>query len=189
MIERPLVSFVIPVRDDALRLKVCLDSIKANGYPADRVQVIVVDNSSIDDSGWIARQAGAAVVIAPDATVSELRNRGAARATGEILAFVDADHAICPDWISSAVAILSDDDVAATGAPYASPPASNWVQRSYNLLRDHPQSPVDVEWLGGGNLAMKRAIFCRIGGFDQSLEACEVVDICVGTRICGRIIS
>jgi glycosyltransferase involved in cell wall biosynthesis len=189
MIGRPLVSFVIPVRNDAHRLHVCLESIKANDYPSERVQIVVVDNGSIDDSACVARQAGATVISVPDACVSVLRNRGAACATGDVLAFVDADHTICPDWIRSAVALLSRDDTVAAGSPYTSPPYANWVQRHYDLLRNHPQSCVDVEWLGAGNLAIKRAVFERIGGFDQSLEACEDVDLCIRARASGRLVS
>jgi hypothetical protein len=35
-----------------------------------------------------------------------------------------------------------------------------------------------VSWLGSGNLAIKRSVFDRIGGFDASLTACEDVDLC-----------
>ena len=57
--HRQRFSFVIPVRDDARRLEVCLASIAANDYPRDLVQIIVVDNGSRDDSAAVARAAGA----------------------------------------------------------------------------------------------------------------------------------
>jgi GT2 family glycosyltransferase len=190
MIECPLVSVVIPVRNDARRLQVCLESIKANDYPADRIELIVVDNGSTDNSVRVARQAGATVLSIAGVSVAELRNRGAACARGEILAFVDADHAINTNWIAAAVAILSTDDVAAAGAPYLPPSGANWVQCRYNLLREHRESTSEVEWLGGGNLAMSRAVFDRAGGFDPSLEACEDVDLCMRIRACGgRILN
>jgi glycosyltransferase involved in cell wall biosynthesis len=190
MTDRPLVSFVIPVRNDAHRLHVCLESIRANDYPRERVQIIVVDNGSIDDSASVARQAGATVISVPDACVSVLRNRGAECATGDVLAFVDADHVIGSDWIHSAASVLSVEDVAATGAPCTSPPAGTWVQRRYDLLRHHPQSYVDVDWLGSGNMAVKRSFFDRAGGFDSRLAACEDVDLCIRIRASGgRIVS
>jgi GT2 family glycosyltransferase len=188
MIAFPLVSFVIPVRNDARRLQVCLSSIKANDYPADRIELIVVDNGSTDDSVHVARRAGATVISLPKAPVAELRNRGAARARGDILAFADADHAISAGWTKAAVAILRKDDVAAAGAPYLPPATANWVQRRYNLLRRHSQSRVEVEWLGGGNLALKRSVFERVGGFDRSLESCEDVDLCLRIRTGGGTI-
>jgi GT2 family glycosyltransferase len=186
----PLVSFVIPVRNDAQRLQVCLDSIKANDYPEERIELIVVDNGSTDDSPNVARQAGAAVLSVPRASVGELRNRGGLYACGDILAFVDADHAIGTDWIGEAVAALSMHDVAAAGTHCRPPAGAKWVQSRYDLLRNHVEAFADVEWLGGGNLVIKRQVFNGIGGFDCSLEACEDVDLCKRIRgIGGRILN
>src|SRR5580765_3330169 len=119
----PLVSFVIPVRDDAVRLGKCLESINRNHYPRGLVEVIVVDNGSTDDSAQVARRHGA-IVLRSTGRVAELRNRGARAALGGILAFVDSDHEIDGRWIRTAVAVLSDNDVAAAGAPYVAPPAA-----------------------------------------------------------------
>ena len=46
----PLVSFVIPVRNDASRLRRCLATVMANDYPRDLMEVLVVDNGSTDGS-------------------------------------------------------------------------------------------------------------------------------------------
>jgi GT2 family glycosyltransferase len=86
--------------------------------------------------------------------------------------------------------VLSAADVAATGAPCLTQPGSNWVQQQYDGLRDHPIRRQDVAWLGSGNLAVKRAAFDRVGGFDASLTACEDVDFC--NRLAqsgGRIVA
>ena len=186
----PVVSFVIPVRNDAARLRRCLDSIARNHYPADCVEVIVVDNGSRDRSADVARQCGARVLLISDAAVADLRNRGAAAARAGILAFVDADHEIDPHWIRHAVATLAGDDVAAAGAPYVSPDGATWVQRRYDGLRTRPSEPADVEWLGSGNLVLRRAVFDEVGGFDTSLETCEDVDLCQRIRDRGhRIVA
>jgi len=184
--DRPVVSFVIPVRNDAARLRRCLDSIARNEYPADCVEVIVVDNGSRDGSPDVARQCGARVLLISDAAVADLRNRGAAAARAGILAFVDADHEIDPHWIRHAVATLAGDDVAAAGAPYVSPDGATWVQRRYDGLRTRPSEPADVEWLGSGNLVLRRAVFDEVGGFDTSLETCEDVDLCQRIRDRGH---
>ena len=47
---RPLVSFVIPVKNDAARLRRCLTSIVRNDYPRELIELIVVDNDSTDGS-------------------------------------------------------------------------------------------------------------------------------------------
>ena len=175
---RPVVSFIIPVRNDAQRLRCCLNSIVSNHYPRELIEMIVIDNHSTDGSGRVARDCGAVVLHSPTGSVAELRNRGARTALGTILAFVDADHEIDPHWIETAVDVLSAPNVAATGAPYESEPTANWVQRQYDGLRDRPASRQDISWLGSGNLAVKRSAFQALGGFNADLTACEDVDLC-----------
>jgi GT2 family glycosyltransferase len=186
---QPRVSFVIPVRDDAVRLRRCLESIQRNEYPGDLVEIIVVDNGSTDESARVALAHGA-IVLRADGRVAELRNRGARAALGNILAFVDSDHEIDRRWIPTAVDVLSTDGVAATGSPCVGPPAANWVQQSYDGLRRRPPARQDVDWLGSGNLIVSRGAFERLGGFDQTLEACEDVDLCNRLRRAGhRIVA
>jgi glycosyltransferase involved in cell wall biosynthesis len=182
----PRVSFIIPVRDDAMRLSRCLESISGNDYPRDRVEVIVVDNESVDGSDRIARDARADVVTARHQRVSALRNAGAAVARGDILAFVDADHEIDSGWIRRAVATLADDRVAATGAPSLAPSDGNWVQHRYDGLRPRVTHRRDVEWLGSGNFAVKCDVFRSLEGFDESIETCEDVDLCRRLRASGH---
>ena len=126
----------------------------------------------------VARQRGARVLQGTNCSVAALRNKGARAALGGILAFVDADHEIDRQWIATAVEVLSDAHVAATGSPYLPAPGSNWVQQQYDGLRDRPAARQDVSWLGSGNLAVKRTAFEKVGGFNAELTACEDVDLC-----------
>lgn len=186
---QPLVSFIIPVRNDAERLRRCLTSIVANDYPRELIELIVVDNNSTDASARAAREFGS-VVLTVAGTVAELRNRGARAALGSILAFVDADHEIDRGWIAHAVDALSDATVAAAGAPYVTDPCANWVQHQYDGLRSRSATREDVSWLGSGNLAIKRAWFERVHGFNQHLTACEDVDLCNRLQQAGaRIVA
>ncbi len=161
-----------------LRLQRCLSSIVSNCYPRALIEIIVVDNDSTDGSAKAARDYGAIVIRASDTSMAALRNRGARAALGGILAFADSDHEIDRNWIETAVGVLAAPDVAATGAAPLTQPSPNWVQQQYDGLRSRPAACEDVTWLGSGNLAVKRAVFERVGGFDASLTACEDVDLC-----------
>jgi GT2 family glycosyltransferase len=186
----PRVSFVIPVRNDASRLERCLSSINSSAYPRTQLEVLVIDNGSTDDSAAVANQLGADVISMPQGHVAALRNHGARLAAGDLLAFVDADNEIAPDWIGSAVETLSSPGVAATGALYTAPEDGTWVQRTYGFLRGRPRGKHDVEWLGSGNLVVWRSFFEAVRGFDTSLETCEDVDFCNRLRATGaRIVS
>jgi GT2 family glycosyltransferase len=179
------VSFIVPVRNDANGLERCLNSIAVAGAESKRtVDVIVVDNESIDGSGARAHALGARV-IRLQGRVARLRNLAATSARGDVLAFVDADHEIAPDWVTAAMARLEDESIAAIGAAYHPPASANWVQRAYDLLRDHQPGFTRVAWLGSGNLAVRRRCFEAVGGFDETLETCEDVDFCQRLRRAG----
>jgi GT2 family glycosyltransferase len=187
---RPLVSFVIPVRNDEVRLQRCLRSITGNEYPRDLIEIIVVDNESTDGSAAAARALGAIVITSPGDSVAAHRNRGARAALGSILAFADSDHEIDRRWIDTAISVLADSGVAATGSAYLTQPCPNWVQQQYDGMRARPSKREDVNWLGSGNFAVKRAAFERVGGFNASLTACEDVDLCNRLRLAGyRIVA
>ena len=183
-----MVSFVVPVRNDAARLDRCLRSIRASEYRADLIEIVVADNGSTDTSAAVGRAHGAVVLELPGLRLGALRNRAAAAARGEVIAFVDADHEIVPGWIPAAVATLADPGVAADGAACFPPEPGTWVQRLYDRHRPHPSGAERVDWLGSGNMAVTRAAFEAAGGFDVSLETCEDVDLCRKIRASGRAI-
>ena len=186
MKSTPVISFVVPVRNDAVRLRRCLASISRNEVRAGHLEILVVDNGSRDGSGRVARKAGARVLTCPDVGVAELRNRGAAATSGEILAFIDADHEIGSGWIDQVLRDLEEPGIGAVGAHYLAPPVGTWVQRSFNAMRQHGAGRCDVEWLPSGNLAVWRQDFERLHGFDTSLESCEDFDFCRRLRATGR---
>jgi GT2 family glycosyltransferase len=186
----PDVSFVIPVRNDEANLRRCLASILQCDYTNGRVEIVVVDNGSDDRSAMTARDTGAVVLEEPGLRVGELRNRAARVARGEILAFVDADHEIDAGWIRAAVETLALPNVGGVGALCDPPTPGTWVQRTYGALRGRTPDRVDVSWLGAGNLAVRRSVFERLGGFDPTLESCEDVDLCQRLRTAGhRLVS
>ena len=186
----PTVSVIVPVRDGARWLPGLIASIRANAYPADRIEIVVANHQSTDDSAAIAAAAGALVVDVYGGPVGRIRNHAVRRSRGEVLAFIDADHWIAPSWLSSAVQTLSLPRVGAAGSLCHPPRDGGWVQRAYDGLRNRPEGTAEVEWLGSGNLAVWRRVFDALGGFDETLEACEDVDLCQRLRKAGyRLLS
>ena len=180
---------IVPVRNDAVRLARCLASLAADAVPSG-TEVIVADNGSTDDSARVARESGARVLELPGLRVSELRNSAAREATGDLLAFVDADHQLLAGWTTAAIDSMRDETVGAAGAKYLPPPGGTWVQQMYGVLRGRTAGRGETEWLGSGNMVVRRRAFDQVGGFDDSLEACEDVDLCRRLRAAGfRIIA
>lgn len=188
--ELPFISIVIPVKNDARRLAVCLSSLKQQDYPPDRYEVIVVDNGSHDGSGKVAAEAGATVLEHPQLAVGALRNRGVAAARGSVLAFVDADHELPRDWLHAGQNVLhSDPSIHAAGAPCLAPPQGTWVQRYWQAHRLKAQERRLVDWLGAGNMFVRREAFEQAGGFREDLVAAEDVDLCLRLKRQGAIAS
>lgn len=107
----PLVSVVIPARDEARNIERCLRSVLAAAYP--RLEVIVVDDHSGDGTGAIARRTAGGdprvrVIANPDLPPGWFGkpwacHNGAAAARGGILCFIDADTAHAADLVPRAV--------------------------------------------------------------------------------------
>lgn len=119
----PLVSVVIPARDEARNIARCLHSVLATTYPL--VEVIVVDDHSRDGTGEIARRIATADGVYRDGR-SRVRvveapalpdgwfgkqwacHTGAAAATGELLCFIDADTWHAPELLARSVNAMRD---------------------------------------------------------------------------------
>lgn len=177
-------AFVIPVRNDPDRLEHCLQSIRTAVGPAD-VRVVVADNGSTDDTAQRAEAAGAEVLSLPGLRVGAVRNAAALVCTEELVAFADADHELDPGWVRAALDVMRDPGVGGAGAAYEPPSPGTWVQQAYGALRGITRGRHDTEWLGAGNLVVRREAFAAVGGFDTSLEACEDVDLCSRLRAAG----
>ena len=109
--EPPLVSLVIPARNEAHNIRRCVESALASRYP--RLEVIVVDDHSTDATGAIvtelAKRDARLRVITPPALPAGWFGKqwacatGAKVARGEVLGFMDADTAQAPDLVTRVV--------------------------------------------------------------------------------------
>ena len=108
----PLVSFVIPTLNSERYIRGCLESIRSQDYPADRVEIVVCDGGSTDATREIASEFGAVIAENPDRIAESGKAVGVRRATGEILAFVDSDNELVgSDWLTRMVAPFADPGI------------------------------------------------------------------------------
>jgi glycosyltransferase involved in cell wall biosynthesis len=111
----PRVSVIVPAHDAAAVVGETLDSIAAQSY-RDFV-VIVADDASADDTAAVARAAGARVVATErNVGPAGARNTALAHATGELVAFLDADDLWLPQYLARQVACF-DAATAGDGGP------------------------------------------------------------------------
>jgi len=93
---------VIPARDDADMLAVCLDALERQTRRPDGI--VVVDNGSTDATAEVARRHGARVVEVPEPGIPRAASAGYdAAVDAELIARLDADSVPPPDWIAHAL--------------------------------------------------------------------------------------
>ena len=108
----PSVSFAIPVLNSARVLRRCLQTIREQDYPADRVEIAVADGGSTDRTLDICRAAGVRVVPNRLRTGEAGKLQAARACTGDLIAFVDSDNWLeGPGWLRSMVAPFEDPQV------------------------------------------------------------------------------
>ena len=108
----PPVSLIIPAYDEEAVIAAKVANARALDYPRERLQIVVASDGSTDATAERARAAGADLVLElpPGGKVAAL-NAGAEAATGEVLAFSDANSVWTPDALRALVAPLADPKV------------------------------------------------------------------------------
>ena len=178
----PRVSVVICAYNAADTIGECLTSLEALTYPD--TEILVVDDGSRDDTAAIARrQPGVRVIDRVNGGLGAARNAGLAAASGEIIAFTDADCRVDPDWLTYLVQPMLVSDVAGAGGPNVVPPDDPWLAQ---CVARSPGGPTHVmlddrtaEHVPGCNMAFRRDALLAIDGFNPVyLRAGDDVDIC-----------
>jgi glycosyltransferase involved in cell wall biosynthesis len=101
---RPTVSLIMPTLNAGALLDNCLASVAAQNYPRDRVQIILADAFSKDDTRAIAARYGVTVLDDPGTNMEEGKHLALAHATGDYIVFVDADNEFShPEYLELAV--------------------------------------------------------------------------------------
>lgn len=188
---RPVVSLVIPCRNEAETLPRVLDSLKKQDYPAHLIELIIVDGMSSDGTLAAVEQflksakPGFRVRILqnPDRTTPQGLNLGIRAATGEVIFTLSGHTFYSPNYISGALATMAQYSADAVGSVAVTLPGANTVVGRAIAL-------VLSSRLGVGGSRMRlagradatpqvadtascpgyhRRVFTRVGMFDENL--------------------
>jgi mycofactocin system glycosyltransferase len=195
----PFVSIIIPVMDRAEELGRCLESISNIRYPKEKLELIVVDDGSRDNSKDVAASFGALVLDSGGTGMgpAAARNCGSRSASGELLAFIDSDCIASTQWLEELVGLFDDPEVAAVGGLVDGMHTSSFLDR-YELVMSSltlgnrersGQQGEDTFYLPSCNMLVHSAAFRTAAGFDPELHVGEDVDLSWRLRDTGyRII-
>ena len=181
----PSVSIILAARGRHAATRACVASLLALDYPGAPCEIIVVDDASAPPLA--PALAGLPIrLIRLDRNLgqSAARNRGAAMAGGNLLAFIDNDCLAEPGWLTALVPHFADPEVAIVGGRTVAPAADGAIA-AFEAVR----SPLDMGAHGGAvgpdetiaylptcNLVVRREVFQNIGGFEAGMRVGEDVD-------------
>ena len=178
----PKVSVVVACYNGAQTLRACLESLGGLNYPD--YEVILVDDGSTDATAQIASLFPQVVYVRqPHHGLSVARNSGISSATGEVVAFTDADCRADEDWLYYLVGELVEQQVAGVGGPNYLPAEDSAVAAAVMVS---PGGPAHVmltdrvaEHVPGCNMAFYKWALQDAGCFDPAFhQAGDDVDIC-----------
>lgn len=197
----PLVTVIIPTYNRRRWIGECLDSVKAQTYP--HVETLVVDDGSTDGTvGWLRaepRYSFARVHVQPrNGGASVARNDGIRLARGELVAFIDSDDALAPTHVERAVKVFGEHPqigLFCCDSTMIGPDGEvlwggrTWHQTQSELKR-HPietgfRSLEDIFLFSNcfPGFTLPRAVFERVGYFDQSIFPMDDYDLAL--RVAG----
>ena len=202
----PRFSVVIPAYNSAATLARAIESVRAQSWPAH--EIIVVDDGSTDATADVARQFGEDVrlIRQPNSGVSAARNAGAAAASGDWLAFLDADDWYAPErirlhaeWIAEDAGLdfltgdyeYRDAANALLGTSMAQHAAGRaMLAKCGGASRGVIDTPTEIaafvaDHFGDTHtLSLPRARFVELGGYPTGFKVCE--DVHFLTRLVAR---
>ncbi len=179
----PIITIIIPARNEAENIAACLDALIAQRYPADKRQIIVVDDHSTDNSAAI-------VLASSEHNVQLLSLEGYKKeetnsykkkaismamehATGDIIVGTDADCSMGENWLQSIAANFNEEVTVFLAMPVAYKEGKGFLsifqQLDFYTLQGITAAVVHNQkqnMCNGANLAYSRAAFDAINGFE-----------------------
>lgn len=159
---------IIPTYNSDSTLEVCLKSIKVQTYS--NIEVIVVDNYSVDETRRIAKEHHARFLLqGPERSAQ--RNYGARNANGEYFFFIDSDMKLTPNLVGECVSVASLMEADAVVVPEFSIGESFWAK-----VKALDRATTIGDPFFEAARFFKRRAFERLGGYDKEITGVEDYD-------------
>ena len=180
-------SVVICTYNRGKYLPMVLDSLRAQQFPLDAFEIILVDNNSTDTTGDIIRtyrqenpSLPLSYLVEYNQGISYARNRGVTEAKGDVIVFIDDDETVEPDFLRGVDDFFTRYPDAGISAgpviPVYETREPHWLSHFTRRLVTGEYrkgncvkllSPKDYP--GTGHACFRRALFLRYGAFDTNL--------------------
>jgi len=187
-----MISVVVPAFNEEEYIGECLKSLTAQDYKGE-YEVLVVNNSSTDNTVNIAGSYGVRIVNCQEKGVINARQKGTEEARGDIIVQADADTLYPADWLSGIHRHFSSDGRISAVAGffyYREPPTWSWleywIRKTGNNILGKPflKRPLFVS---GANFAFRKDDFIKAGGYNHDEMYPDQWGICRSLSRAGKI--
>jgi succinoglycan biosynthesis protein ExoA len=179
-VRAPLVTVIMPVRNEEDSLRRCMDSLLASDYPQGRLEILVADGMSSDRSREILAEYSqrfpfVRVLDNPGRIVPTGLNEAIRQAKGDIIVRVDAHTVFATDYIRQCVHFLQTTDAGNVGGPQRSvgkgyqseaiaiATTSRFAAGDAKFRFSEREAWVETVYLG----AWRKQTLLELGGFDE----------------------
>jgi glycosyltransferase involved in cell wall biosynthesis len=174
-----MISFVVPTYNEENNIIQLIENLNDIAKGLD-YEIIICDNGSTDNTVYIAELLCQPVVIivSPYVTIGALRNLGVKKAKGDILVFLDADMRLTPQWRNNLHTDTITDNMI-TGSEPSIPMNPTWIEECWYKVHENEGI---ANTMSTGHMIIRKSWFNTIGGFDETLEVGEDLDISIRAR-------
>lgn len=186
----PLVSVILPARNEERLLPAALRSVREQTLDRRLIEAIVVSNGSTDATVEVARreavavaaESGPVIEVVGDVPpgIARAKNLGAGRARGRLLVFMDADSRMSPGLLAAVQRRAKEGERAASIRIVAD--GDDPIDHAFFWVIENGKRLVRIR---ANMFWCERGLFEELGGFDESLNHAEDLDFLVRARRAG----
>ncbi len=177
------VSIVAPAYNEGENIRACINSLKAQDFPKERFEIIIVDNNSTDNTLEIIKNLDVIYTIEHRKGRGEARNAGIMMAKGDIIALIDSDCVAEKNWLNYIVSAFADPNVGCVAGEIVAVENENSSMLEQYLIRkghlsqkEHTEHPF-LPYAATANAAYRREVFNKIGLFAEKMSSEEDADL------------
>ncbi|MFW6053005.1 MAG: glycosyltransferase [Desulfosalsimonas sp.] len=166
----PFVSVIIPTYHDWDRLRTCITALKAQTYPRNRFEVLIVNNDPDDEPPELELPGNFRLISESKPGSYAARNKGIRASQGEILAFTDSDCIPYPDWVEKAVHNLNAgaERIAGRVELFYNGGRLTWAEKYEKAYAFRQENKADSGTSVTANMVTWRPNFEKVGLFDDT---------------------
>ena len=188
----PDFSVIIPTYFEERALKGTLSSIEraSSGHST---ETIIVDGGSTDRTVDIANQFTQNIHVLDQRGIGLARNHGARHARGDVLVFLDSDTMVPENFFDELACTFSDPRITGANCNVMPSPVSNPSRKErtyYKFWGKMRNTAYKVRPCGTGDngIIVRREIFSKAGGFDESMSTMEDLDFVIRASKYGKFL-